>query len=88
MTCNNRINSELWDGMRRYIYLETVFTIWTQLHHEQTHSLDVKLTVSYGNRVEYVNVEIYIYITLLEKLDLHQIYSVQIWCKKVQTKVK
>ena len=23
-----------------------------------------------------------------EKFDLHQIYSVQIWCKKVQTKVK
>ena len=58
--------------MRRYIYLETVFTIWTQLHHEQTNSLDVKLTVSYGNRVEYVNLEIYIYITLLEKLDLHK----------------
>ena len=26
--------------------------------------------------------------TLHEKFDLHQIYSVQIWCKKVQTKVK
>ena len=25
---------------------------------------------------------------LHEKLDLHQIYSVQIWCRKVQTKVK
>ena len=25
---------------------------------------------------------------LHERLDLHQIYSVQIWCKKVQTKVK
>ena len=80
--------------MRRYRQLwiwndlETVFTIWRQLHHERTNSLDVKLTVSYGNRVEYVNLEIYIYITLLEKLDLHQIYSVQIWCKKVQTKVK
>ena len=26
--------------------------------------------------------------TLHEKFDLHQIYSEQIWCKKVQTKVK
>ena len=26
--------------------------------------------------------------SLHEKLDLHQIYLVQIWCKKVQTKVK
>ena len=26
--------------------------------------------------------------SLHEKFDLHQIYSVQIWCKKVQTKVK
>ena len=26
--------------------------------------------------------------SLHEKLDLHQIYSLQIWCKKVQTKVK
>ena len=25
---------------------------------------------------------------LHEKFDLHQIYSVQIWCKKVQTYVK
>ena len=28
------------------------------------------------------------FLPLHEKLDLHQIYSVQIWCKKVQTKVK
>ena len=26
--------------------------------------------------------------SLHEKLDLHQIYSVQIWCTKVKTKVK
>ena len=26
--------------------------------------------------------------TLHDKLDLHQIYLAQIWCKKVQTKVK
>ena len=29
-----------------------------------------------------------ILIARIEKLDLHQIYSMQIWCKKVQTKVK
>ena len=27
-------------------------------------------------------------LALHEKFDLHQVYSVQIWCKKVQTKVK
>ena len=37
---------------------------------------------------EFVLFLVLFFFSLHEKLDLHQIYSVQIWCKKVQTKVK
>ena len=86
MTCNNRINSELYETVQatldfkrfgdRFYNLETIASLADK-------QFEVMLTVSYGNRVEYVNLGIYIYITLHEKMDFHQIYSVQIWCKKI-----
>ena len=42
----------------------------------------------YGWIVQSSKQLLYMLYSLHEKLDLHQIYSVQIWCKKVQTKVK
>ena len=64
MTCNNRIYSELWDGIGNFGF-ETnwrPFLQFEDLHHEWTNNLKVMLTVSYGNRVVYVHREKYIYI--------------------------
>ena len=65
MTCNNRINSELWDGIGNFGFKTNwrpFFVQFGDLHHEWTNNLKVMLTVSYGNRVVYVHREKYIYI--------------------------
>ena len=65
MTCNNRINSELWGGIGNFGFetnLETFFVQFGDLHYEWTNNLKVMLTVTYGNRVVYVHREKYVYI--------------------------